>query len=90
MKIQRGNRAVGELSARHRTLVGRFAAESGGRGQMLGSAAVFITLVYLAIQTNHSRREMRRSISLARASGVRDVVMSVATNEPLTVICGQS
>ena len=42
-------------------------------GQVLGSVAVFVTLIYLAIQTRHSRREVRRSVSQSRAATVREL-----------------
>lgn len=40
--------------------------EVGAIGQVLGSIAVFITLGYLAMQTNHARREVQRAISQSR------------------------
>src|SRR5262250_896557 len=47
--------------------------EVGAIGQVLGSIAVFITLVYLSIQTNHSRRESQRAMALARNQAERDL-----------------
>ena len=58
----------------------------GAIGQLLGSIAVFVTLVYLAIQTRHTRWEMQRSISQNRAEGARELAMSHATNERLDVL----
>src|SRR5262245_23148793 len=42
-------------------------------GQVMGSIAVFITLVYLAIQTNHARRETRRALSQGRGEAIREI-----------------
>jgi hypothetical protein len=43
----------------------------GAIAQVLGSVAVFITLVYLSIQTRHARDATQRSISQARAEAIR-------------------
>jgi hypothetical protein len=43
----------------------------GAISQVLGSIAVFITLVYLAIQTRHARDAKQRTISQARAEAIR-------------------
>ena len=45
----------------------------GAIGQVFGSIAVFITLVYLSVQTNHSRRESQRAMALARNQTERDL-----------------
>jgi hypothetical protein len=45
----------------------------GAIGQVLGSVAVFITLVYLAIQTRHARSESQRALSQGRAEAFRDL-----------------
>jgi hypothetical protein len=52
-------------------------------GQVLGSIAVFITLGYLAVQLRHSRAEVRRSITQARAGSTREMAMHTANNEKL-------
>ena len=48
--------------------------EVGAIGQMLGSLAVFITLVYLSVQTRHARSESRnvRSVKVV----LRQLVIS--------------
>ena len=45
--------------------------EVGAIGQVLGSVAVFITLVYLAIQTRHAKDATQRAVSQARAEAFR-------------------
>src|SRR5580765_3506821 len=45
----------------------------GAIGQVLGSIAVLITLVYLSIQTRHARSESRRALSQGRAEAVGTV-----------------
>ena len=47
--------------------------EVGAIGQVLGSVAVFITLVYLAIQTRHARSESQRAVSQGRGEAGRDL-----------------
>jgi hypothetical protein len=55
----------------------------GAVGQVLGSVAVFITLVYLAVQTNHTKRELQRSINQSRAEGITRLFLDMANNERL-------
>jgi hypothetical protein len=57
--------------------------EIGAIGQVLGSVAVFITLGYLAVQLRHSRTALLGSITLTRASMLRDQFMAAATDEGL-------
>jgi hypothetical protein len=52
-------------------------------GQLLGSAAVLITLIYLAIQVRHARREVRRSVSESRAAAQRELSLNSANNREL-------
>jgi hypothetical protein len=47
--------------------------EVGAIGQVLGSIAVFITLVYLSVQTRHARSDSRRALSQGRAEAMRDL-----------------
>ena len=61
----------------------------GAVGQMLGSIAVFVTLGYLSIQVRHARVDMRRSISLTRAEGLRQLFLTQATDERLNRIRAQ-
>jgi hypothetical protein len=45
--------------------------EVGAIGQVLGSVAVFITLVYLAIQTRHAKDASQRVVSQSRGEALR-------------------
>jgi hypothetical protein len=45
--------------------------EVGAIGQVLGSIAVFITLVYLAIQTRHAKDATQAAVSQARGEAFR-------------------
>ena len=55
-------------------------------GQMLGSVAVLVTIWYLAVQVRHARDEARRSIVQRRTDGVRENLMSIATDARLISI----
>jgi hypothetical protein len=55
-------------------------------GQMLGSIAVFVTLGYLAVQVRHAHDEMQRSVSQARADGVRQFSSMRATDVRLNAL----
>src|SRR5262245_22320707 len=46
----------------------------GAIGQVLGSIAVFVTLVYLAIQVRHAREQSRRALSQARSEALRQIL----------------
>jgi hypothetical protein len=50
-------------------------------GQVLGSIAVLVTLVYLAMQTRHANAEARRSFFEAGLVGVLQRTTSLATRE---------
>jgi hypothetical protein len=59
----------------------RWAAESnvnweaiGAVGELLGSAAVFVTLGYLAIQVRHARAEASRALSQGRMEANRELI----------------
>lgn len=52
-------------------------------GSLLGAVAVGATLLYLALEVKHARKEVQRSISQARAQTVRDLLMFRATNDNL-------
>jgi len=60
--------------------------EVGAIGQVLGSIAVFVTLVYLAIQTNHARREARRAILRNRRNAIREMNLHLATHPELLAL----
>jgi hypothetical protein len=55
----------------------------GAVGQVLGSVAVFVTLVYRSILTQHARAETRRSIRAGRWAAVREMAMYRSGNERL-------
>jgi len=42
-------------------------------GQMLGSVAVFVTLIYLAVQLRQGRDDARRALSQSRGEAYRDI-----------------
>lgn len=46
----------------------------GAIGEWLGALAVFVTLVYLAIQVRHARSEARRALSHDRGEALRSVL----------------
>ena len=46
----------------------------GAIGQMLGSVAVFVTLVYVAAQVRQARRETRRGLSQGRGEAFRHLM----------------
>jgi len=45
----------------------------GAIGETLGAVAVFVTLVYLAVQVRHARREGQRALSQGRSDGIRQL-----------------
>jgi hypothetical protein len=55
----------------------------GAIGQMVGSVAVLVTLVYLAAQVRLAREEVRRAASRTRADSLREMVVATRlTNAP--------
>src|SRR5262245_51448818 len=50
---------------------------------MLGSIAVLVTIVYLAIQVRHARAQLVRSERQIRFSSLREVFLAQATNPEL-------
>ena len=64
--------------------------EVGAVGQVLGSIAVLVTLVYLSIEVRHARQEMRRSIALGRATSGRELCLSRVTSERLCALRAKS
>ena len=60
--------------------------EVGAIGQLLGSLAVLVTLIYLSIQVRHARSEAQRSISESRAQRSLEINLALATNERLAAI----
>jgi hypothetical protein len=55
--------------------------EVGAIGQVLGSFAVFVTLVYLAMQTRHASDEARRSFFEVHHVGIFQLVNNRAAND---------
>jgi hypothetical protein len=55
----------------------------GALGQVFGSIAVFITLVYLSIQTNHARKEAHRTVLQNRADALRELQLHGASHPGL-------
>ena len=60
--------------------------EVGALGQVLGSIAVFVSLIYVATQVRHARSEAQRSVAENRALRSIHVNMALATNERLLAI----
>ena len=58
--------------------------EVGAIGQVLGSIAVFVTLIYLSIQTRHARSEARRAVSQSNIDGTLQLLMTAATDVQLS------
>jgi len=58
--------------------------EIGAIGQVLGSIAVFVTLVYLSVQVNHARQETRRLINQGRLEGVREMLVTRLSDKTLS------
>jgi hypothetical protein len=58
----------------------------GAIGQILGSAAVFLTLIYLAVQLRESREEVRRTVRQNRADASSRLMLTLATDPRLSEI----
>ncbi len=60
----------------------------GAIGELIGSLAVLLTLIYLAVQVSHARSELRQSIRQSRFSTYREVFTEPLRNlELLKAIC---
>jgi hypothetical protein len=55
----------------------------GAVGELIGSLAVLVTLVYLARQITHAREDVGRSINQSRAETVRQLLLTRATSSHL-------
>ena len=55
----------------------------GAVAEMLGSLAVLVTLIYLAVQVRHAREDVRRSVRQSRAEVSRERLQIRATDERL-------
>ena len=63
--------------------------ELGALGEFVGSIAVLATLVYLAIQTRHTRAANEASIQWQRANASREMSMMWATNPDAVELLGE-
>ncbi len=55
----------------------------GASGELLGAAAVLITLAYLAAQVRHARQDIRRSARHSRVQAARERLLTRATHPEL-------
>lgn len=55
----------------------------GALGELLGAAAVVLTLGYLAMQVRHARAATADNSRLIRANGVREMVLEMCRNDSL-------
>lgn len=55
----------------------------GAIGEVVGAAAVVLTLVYLASRVRHAKAAADDTNRLTRASGVREMLMAVAVDDGL-------
>jgi hypothetical protein len=58
----------------------------GAIGEALGAGAVFITLIYLAVQVRHARAEVARSVVHSRTTAAREHNLALALNERIDLI----
>ena len=52
-------------------------------GQLLGTFAVFVTIIYLAIQVRHARQQLVRAERQSRWSSLRETFLATATHPEL-------
>ncbi len=58
--------------------------ELGALGEFFGVFALVATLIYLSIQVRHAKNESANAVREARATGVRELSMGVATSDGLS------
>ncbi len=58
--------------------------ELGALGEFLGIFALVATLIYVAIQMRHSKKQSERAVMQARSSGAREVLIALATSDELS------
>ncbi len=58
--------------------------ELGALGEFLGLFALVATLIYVAIQMRHSKKQSERAVMQARSSGAREVLIALATSDELS------
>ncbi len=59
--------------------------ELGALGEFLGVFALVATLIYLSIQVRYARSESEKAMLEARTTGFRELSLSAATSDGLTV-----
>ena len=57
--------------------------ELGALGEFFGVFALVATLIYLSIQVRHAKNESANALHEARATGIRELHMGVATSDGL-------
>ena len=62
----------------------------GAIGEIVGALAVFVTLVYLAIQVNHAKEQVRRSVQQVRHSTFRELFLTAAQSPQITSVLGKA
>ncbi len=60
--------------------------ELGALGEFFGVFALVATLIYLSIQVRQARNESANAVVEARATGIRELHMGVATSHGLGTI----
>lgn len=58
----------------------------GAVSEALGAAAVFVTLIYLAVQVRHARAEVARNVTHSRTDAARHLNLALALNERIDSI----
>lgn len=61
----------------------------GAVGEVLGSVAVLVTLVYVAAQVRQARAEVGRALNLGRFDAARELAMNYANNVELAASAHQ-
>ncbi len=62
----------------------------GAVGEILGALAVFVTLVYLAIQVRQAKEQVSRSVQQARNTTFRDIFLTVAQSSQITAVLAKA
>jgi hypothetical protein len=55
----------------------------GAIGEVIGAAAVVVTLVYLAVQVRHAKSATADQSRIYQATGVREIVLQTCRDESL-------
>jgi hypothetical protein len=67
----------------HTGVAGMTISELGSLGEFIGSVAVLVTLIYLAIQVRLVRSESARSAMVDRGQAVRETMSMIVTDDTL-------